>query len=327
MTETVELVNRLRDRVLAGGSITADEAYALADITDAEGVRALGDAAAEVTARMVPRTFDSCSIVNARSGRCSENCKWCAQSAHWSTGCATYDLVDEEECMAAARHNAARGVRRFSLVASGRAVRGEALKRVAAMLRRAGEETGIFTCASLGLLGRDELQELWDAGVRRYHCNLEAAPSHFSTLCTTHTIDDKLATIAAARAIGFEVCSGGIIGMGETARQRAELAITLRKACPASIPINVLCPIPGTPLADTPPISEDDIINTVAVFRMVHPKVEIRFAGGRQRLSREAQLEAMRVGVNAGVTGDLLTTTGSTIDSDRRLATDAGYQF
>ncbi|MDE6498633.1 MAG: biotin synthase BioB [Muribaculaceae bacterium] len=327
MSGTVEMVAALRDRVLSGGSITPEEAYALADITDSEGVAALRDAAAEVTARMVPRTFDSCSIVNARSGRCSENCKWCAQSAHWSTGCDTYDIVDEDECMAAARHNAARGVRRFSLVASGRAVKGAALTRIAAMLRRAKEETGISTCASLGLIGRDELQELWDAGVRRYHCNLEAAPSHFATLCTTHTVDDKLATIAAAREIGFEVCSGGIIGMGETARQRAELAVTLRAVCPVSIPVNVLCPIPGTPLADMDPISEDDIINTVAVFRMVHPTVQIRFAGGRMRLSREAQVEAMRVGVNGGITGDLLTTTGTTIDGDRQLAADAGYDF
>ena len=327
MNSTTQMIVALRDRVLAGGSITADEAYALADISDSEGVAALRDAAAEVTARMVPRIFDSCSIVNARSGRCSENCKWCAQSAHWHTGCETYDLVDEEECMAAARHNAARGVRRFSLVASGHAVKGKALARIAAMLRRAKEETGISTCASLGLIGPTELQELWDAGVRRYHCNLEAAPSHFATLCTTHTVADKLATIAAAREIGFEVCSGGIIGMGETARQRAELAVTLREACPVSIPINVLCPIPGTPLADTPPISEDDIINTVAIFRMVHPTLQIRFAGGRQRLSRQAQMEAMRVGVNGGITGDLLTTTGSTIDSDKRLAGDAGYEF
>lgn len=326
MTDT-ELVALLRERVLAGGNITPDEAYSLADITSPEGVAALRSAAADVTARFAPRRFDSCSIVNARSGRCSENCKWCAQSAHWNTGCHTYDIVDEDECMAAARHNAAKGVQRFSLVASGRAVRGEALARIASLLRRAHEETGIRTCASLGLLGREELQQLWDAGVRRYHCNLEAAPSYFEKLCTTHTVDDKLATIRAAREIGFEVCSGGIIGMGETARQRAELALKLREAAPVSIPVNVLCPIPGTPLADTPPISPDEIIDTIAVFRMVHPTVAIRFAGGRARLSREHQLEAMRVGVNGGITGDLLTTVGSTIDDDRRLVAEAGYEF
>ncbi|MDE6540906.1 MAG: biotin synthase BioB [Muribaculaceae bacterium] len=324
---SAETVATLRERVLAGGQITADEAYALAGISDPEGRRALRDAAADVTARFAPRKFDSCSIVNARSGRCSENCKWCAQSAHWNTGCDTYDIISEDDCMRAARHNARSGVHRFSLVASGRAVRGEALRKVAGMLRRAADETGIFTCASLGLLDRDELQQLWDAGVRRYHCNLEAAPSYFEKLCTTHTVDDKLATIRAAREIGFEVCSGGIIGMGETAMQRAELALKLREACPHSIPVNVLCPIPGTPLADTPPISADEVIDTIAVFRMVHPTVEIRFAGGRARLTREEQLEAMRVGVNGGVVGDLLTTVGSTIDEDKRLVHGAGYEF
>lgn len=321
------LVARLREFVLSGGQISEEEAYALAAINDAEGIRALRDAAADVTAAMCPRSFDSCSIVNARSGRCSENCKWCAQSAHWHTGCSTYDIIDEEECMAAARHNASRGVKRFSLVASGRAMHGAALDKVAMLLQRAKRETGIYTCASLGLLNREELQKLWDAGVRRYHCNLEAAPSYFGELCTTHTIDDKLATIRTARKIGFDVCSGGIIGMGETTRQRVELALKLREAAPHSIPINVLCPIPGTPLADTPPISPDEIINTVAIFRMIHPAVQIRFAGGRSRLSREEQLEAMRVGVNGGVVGDLLTTVGSTIDEDKRLVAEAGYEF
>ncbi len=163
--------------------------------------------------------------------------------------------------------------------------------------------------------------------MRRYHCNLETAPSLFPTLCSTHTIADKLATIEAAREIGFEICSGGIIGMGETHRQRAEFAIALRAARPDSIPVNILSPIPGTPLAGTPPISDDAILDTVAIFRFAHPRVVLRFAGGRKRLSREVQLEAMRVGINGGIVGDLLTTIGSSVAADRVLAAEAGYEF
>ncbi len=324
METDINVIKELKDKVLAGGRLTREEADRLAAVADREAV---WTAAEEITQAMCPRQFDSCSIVNARSGKCSENCKWCAQSAHYSTGCQTYDIIDDEECMAEARHNHSKGVKRFSLVASGRAVRGKAFDHICSMLRRVKDEVGISTCASLGLIGRDELQALWDAGVRRYHCNLETAPSHFATLCSTHTIDDKLATIRAAREIGFEVCSGGIIGMGETPEQRLEFAFTLREADPASIPVNILCPIPGTPLESAAPLTEEEFLDTVALMRFVHPTVQIRFAGGRSKMSRETQLRAMRIAVNGGVVGDLLTTVGSKIDDDRQLTSEAGYEF
>lgn len=321
------LVAGLRERVLAGGSITNEEAYALADITDTAALEELLEAAEAVTKRFSPRKFDSCSIVNARSGRCPENCKWCAQSAHYTTGCKEYAIVDRGECRAAAEACARHGIGRLSLVASGRAARGEALEQMAEALAEVRERYGLDTCASLGLLGREELQRLRDAGVRRYHCNLETAPSFFPSLCTTHTIADKLTTIRTARELGLEVCSGGIIGMGESMRQRAELALALREAEPVSIPLNILCPIPGTPLEHAKPLTEREVLHTVAVFRMVHPRVQLRFAGGRDRLSREGQLRAMRIGVNGAIVGDLLTTVGSTVTEDRRLTAEAGYEF
>ncbi len=310
-----------------GRELRDDEVYALAELETAEGRKALRDGAERITRAFTKPVFDSCSIVNARSGKCSENCKWCAQSGHFKTGCHSYDIIDRDECLEAAAANAEAGIRRFSLVASGRAVKGRALTAMCSMLREAKERTGIFTCASLGLLGREELQELWDAGVRRYHCNLETAPSHFGTLCTTHTIEDKLRTIEAAREIGFSVCSGGILGMGESRRQRAEFALTLRRAQPHSIPLNILSPIPGTPLESTPLLGEDEFIDAVALFRFVHPHTELRFAGGRARLSRAAQAEAMRAGINAGVVGDLLTTLGSTVAQDKAMIEEAGLEF
>lgn len=320
----MKIIDRLKEKVLAGGEITYDEGVSL--ITTAD-IDALYDASAEITRKFCAKVFDSCSIVNVKSGKCSENCKWCAQSAHFQTGCETYDLLSRDECLEAARYNKAKGVKRFSLVASGRSVGGKTLDGICAILRDIRAETGISTCASLGLLSREELQKLWDSGVRRYHCNLETAPSYFGKLCTTHTIEDKLATIAAAREIGFEVCSGGIIGMGETAEQRVEFGVTLRHAHPCSIPINILSPIPGTPLEGTAAISDADILATLAVFRFLHPSTQIRFAGGRSRLSRETQLKCLEIGMNGGIVGDLLTTIGSRIDEDKAMAAEAGYEF
>lgn len=321
------IVDRLLKKVLDGIELCETELYTLADIDSKEGKHAILEGAARITQQFVPGKFDTCSIVNARSGKCSEDCKWCAQSGHYSTGCDTYDLVDREEAMHIARYNAERGVGRYSLVASGRAVKGKALDHMCAILKEVQEKDRINTCASMGLLNEEELQQLWNAGVRRYHCNLETAPSHFSKLCTTHTTEDKIATINAARRIGFEVCSGGIIGMGETRRQRMELAITLRRVEPASIPINILCRIPGTPLENAEVLSDEEIVLTIALFRFAHPSVTLRFAGGRARLSREVQLQALRTGINGAIVGDLLTTIGSTIDEDKNLVESAGYSF
>ena len=181
----------LAEKICGGYILNETEAYALLDMPPEE----LRRAALQVSRQMMPRKFDSCSIINARSGHCSENCKWCAQSAHFATGCQNYDVVDHDECLREARYNHERGIARFSLVGSGRAVRGEAFGKVCAMLREIHETVGIKTCASLGLLDRESLRELRRSGVTRYHCNLETAPSFFGTLCTTHTIEDKIHTI------------------------------------------------------------------------------------------------------------------------------------
>ena len=322
-----ELVDAAKAKVLSGTMLSESELYALVDIESAEGITTLLEAAEEITAHFVSRKFDTCSIVNARSGRCSENCKWCAQSGHYSTGCDTYEIVDRDEALHVARYNAERGIGRYSLVASGRAVRGKALEQICEILHTAKQEDGISTCASLGLLDRNGLETLYAAGVHRYHCNLETAPSYFPQLCTTHAIADKLKTIKEAKEIGFEICSGGIIGMGESRRQRVELALILREIEPASIPLNILCPIPGTPLENTPPLSDEEILITVALFRFAHPGVTLRFAGGRSRLPREVQLRAMKIGVNGAIVGDLLTTIGSTIAEDKALVADAGFEF
>lgn len=319
LPNTADLINK----IFSGSDLTDDEVYSLLALPSDE----LREAAAAVHSKFSPRKFDSCSIINARSGLCSENCKWCAQSRHYSTDCEQYAIVDHDQCLDEARQSHKHGIGRFSMVASGRSVSGKALDSMCAMLSEIKSGVGIATCASMGLLSYEEMKKLREAGVMRYHCNLETAPSHFPTLCSTHTYDDKLQTIAHAHSLGMEVCSGGIIGMGESARQRAEFALALRRAKPVSIPINVLIPIPGTPLADTPAISDDEIIDTVAIFRLTHPRTTLRFAGGRKRLSTEVQLQCMRVGINGAIVGDMLTTIGNSVAEDRKLVTKADYEF
>lgn len=319
-------ISELKEKVLAGGELTEAEAMGLAVIDEA-GIDELIEAAAEVTRRFFNREFDSCSIINARSGRCPENCKWCAQSAHYKTSASVYPLVDRKTCMDAADMNRRHGIRRFSLVTSGRAMTGKDLDTACSYFEQLREEGGLHLCASMGLLDRESLEKLYKAGCTRYHCNLETAPSHFPALCSTHSLDDKLKTIRLAREVGMEVCSGGIIGMGETREQRIEFALALREIAPDSIPVNVLQPIPGTPLQDSEPLSQREILLTVAIFRMIHPRAVLRFAGGRARMSRDTQRRAMEIAVNGAIMGDMLTTIGSQVADDKKLIAECGYDF
>ncbi len=319
-------IKYLKEKVLAGGELSEAEAQSLTEIASADP-EGLLEAAAEVTARFGSRDFDSCSIINARSGRCPEDCKWCAQSARHNTDIDVYPLVDHDTCMKLADYNRSRGIGRFSLVTSGRNVGGKTFDRICDYYRELSAKEGIYLCASMGLLDREAMMKLREAGVRRYHCNLESAPSHFPTLCSTHSIEDKIKTIEAAREAGMEICSGGIIGMGETMEQRVEFALALRRVRPASIPINILCPIPGTPLENAAPLTDGEVLATVAIFRLIHPHAVLRFAGGRAFISKEAQRRALHIGINGSIMGDLLTTVGSQIDEDIEMVQEAGYNF
>lgn len=314
----------LRDKGLRGESVTREEAAWLAGYPDLD---AICDAANEISRRWQGNFVDSCSIVNARSGLCGEDCKWCAQASRHHTGCQTYNFLDPEEVMQAAEANDREGIRRFSLVTSGRAVTGSDLDKFCDMFKTLSEKTDLYLCASMGLLGETEMRKLKDAGVKRYHCNMETSEEYFKKLCTTHSPQDKHRTIRAARAAGLEVCSGGIIGMGETMADRIDFAFELRDLDVDSIPINILNPIKGTPLESTPLISEEDIIRTVAVFRFILPTKSLRFAGGRMRLSHDSMLRIMTGGVNGVLMGDMLTTVSNTIADDRILFKEADMNF
>lgn len=314
-----QITNRI---ITSGQGATIDEALALDNSCDTD---ALCDAADEIRRRWAGNRVHTCSIVNARSGRCGEDCKWCAQSAHHDTGIEEYEHIDRQELLRHFHANRDRGVQRFSLVTSGRKIGPAQIGHFCRLIGELHQLGGMDLCASMGLLGRDELQQLYDAGVRRYHCNLESSRSHFARLCTTHTIDDKLQTIRLAREVGMEVCSGGIIGMGESMRDRLELVDMCARAGAVSIPVNILSPIKGTPLQDTPLLSEDEITRSIALMRFVAPRCTLHFAGGRARLSRQAVSRILRGGLNGAMIGDLLTTVGSGVDDDYQTFEQTGY--
>ena len=317
-------LQEIKQKGLRGEGITRQEADWLATYEDLDS---LCDAADEISRKWQGNTVDSCSIVNARSGKCSEDCKWCAQAARYKTGCDIYDFLDDDDIRAAAKANEEAGIRKFSLVTSGRKVTKKDMERFCQIYKELSNDTNLYLCASMGLLGEEELKMLKDAGVKRYHCNMETSEKVFKTLCSTHAPEDKKKTIRKAREVGMEICSGGIIGMGETLADRIDFAFELAALGVDSVPINILTPIKGTPLEDTPLISEEEIIRTVALFRFILPTKSLRFAGGRLRLSQKSMLRMMTGGMNGVLMGDMLTTVSNTIADDRVLFKEANLKF
>jgi len=310
--------------IAEGYVITAEEALELS-VTDEKP--ALYETANRIRKEVCGDKFDLCSIVNARSGRCSEDCKWCSQSVHHNCAINEYEIIPQEEAIMTALNNRSRGVHRFSLVTSGRTATSEQIRRYAGIYRQIREQSDISLCASMGLLEREQLRELRLSGVVHYHCNIETAPSFFPKLCSTHTLQEKEKTIRIAREEGLKICSGVIIGMGETMAQRVEMALYLRDLGVLSIPMNILMPIKGTPLENMEPLPQEEILTTIALFRFINPKANIRFAGGRDNIvSRQA--EALSAGINASLVGDYLTTIGSTtIEQDISAFKAAGFNI
>jgi len=319
----MESVSGLEKKIEEGYRPDYDEALSLMRSLSLEDLCALAHA---LRLQYQGKRVDMCSIMNARSGKCGEDCKWCSQSRFHHTDIEVYPLVDAESALREAVHNASKGVSRFSLVTSGRALSPADAERICAIYRRIGSECPIKLCASLGLLNREQLFQLKESGVTRYHCNLETAPSYFLQVCTTHTIDEKLQTIEWAREAGLEICSGGIIGMGESEEQRVEFALAIRRTGAVSIPVNILNPIPGTRLAGMPPLKDEEVIRAVAMIRILNPEASVRLAGGRSRI-KAVEPELFRCGISGSIVGDLLTTTGSDIDTDKAMFLRLGFEL
>ncbi len=317
-------LKEIRERALNGTGATMEEAGWLIEKAPKED---LYDAAHEITMKCADKVFDTCSIINARSGRCGEDCKWCAQSIHHKTNISVYPMVSGKECLELALHNEKLGIGRYSIVTSGRSLSDADVENLCGIIRDLHKNCGLKICASIGLVSKEQLERLKQAGLERLHCNLETAPSIFGNYCTTHTTEQKLATLKAAQEVGIEICTGGIFGMGETPEQRVEFAFALRRTGTKSVPFNILNPIPGTPLEGAVPMSDDEILSTIAMLRFVMPDVGIRFAGGRSRCSKDLVMKAFYVGVNAAIMGDMLTTAGTDISDEFRFIREAGYSL
>ena len=262
---------------------------------------------------------DLCSIINGRSGRCPEDCKYCAQSAHHHTNCEVYDFLPEEKIVELCKLNESEGVDRFSIVTAGKALTGKEFDKAIHAYETMKKECKIDLCASMGFLSADQLHRLHEAGVTSYHHNIETSRRNFPNICTT-----QIETLKKVKAEGMCACSGGIIGMGETWEDRLDMAISLAELGIDSIPINALMPIPGTPLENLPRLSEEDILRTIAFFRYINPDANIRLAAGRALLTNDGEI-AFKSGASATITGNMLTTVAcATIRSDRQMLTDLG---
>ncbi len=266
-----------------------------------------------------------CSIVNAKSGACSEDCAFCAQSAHHNTAVETYGIQESEQLISARDNVSDLPISHFGIVTSGPAPRPDELGEIIAALE-SGEIEDINWCASLGALNEKELARLKEAGLKRFHHNLETAPSYFSEICSTHSIEERMETVRRAKKIGLEVCCGGILGLGENNKQRVEFAFALRELGVDSIPLNFLLPIPGTRLAEIQPLQPLEILRIIIMFRLVNPEAELKVCAGRKNL-RDLQSIIFYAGATGMMIGDLLTVAGRDEETDLKMLDDLGFSY
>ncbi len=310
------------EQIEKGGDISIAQALELAATVQPEELFAAADS---LRRSLHGNAFDLCSIINARSGRCSEDCRFCAQSGHYKTEIETYDSIGSIEALIQGRDNDAHGVERLSLVTAGRTASRQQLEEYGKIYKELREQTRLRLCASMGLLTPEKANLLRSYGVERYHCNLEASRNFFPKVCTTHTWEEEVETIRIARKAGMDVCSGGIIGMGETLRDRLELAFELRDLEILSIPINILTPIANTPFEYLKPLPLSEILTCIALFRLINPRAVVRLAGGRSGMG-EDQYRCFTSGANGAIVGNYLTTAGNSLKGDITMIRRLGFE-
>ncbi|MFZ5634750.1 MAG: biotin synthase BioB [Bacillota bacterium] len=321
----VGMLREIEERILNGDCITGEEALRLTELREQE-IYELIFVSNRVTRHYRGLKLELCSIINARSGNCSEDCKFCAQSARYDTGAKAYPMVSPEETLRQAMIMEKAGAKRFSLVTSGRGISDCDLETVLVAIGLLRRETGLNLCASLGIIDEKKALMLKEAGVSMYHHNLETAPSYFSRICTTHSYGDRVETIKAARRAGLRVCAGGIIGLGESFSQRVELALEIRRLGVDSVPVNFLNPIRGTPLGNSPIPPPLSLLHALAIFRLILPGSVIRLCGGRREGLRDLQALALMAGADGVMIGDYLTTKGEDLSKDMQMFADLGLK-
>jgi biotin synthase len=318
------LLTELVERILAGNNISYEEALELANLPDSETISFFSHAN-QLRNHFFGNRIHLCSIINAKSGLCPENCSFCAQSVHHTTNAPLFPLVEEEEIVSGAIRAESEGSGCYGIVTSGSGIRqGEELERIRQALTRIREETGIPPACSLGVINLEIASILKEAGMEKYHHNLETARSFFPNICTTHAYDDDLETLKAVKQAGLKVCSGGIFGMGESRAQRVELAFTLREMGVDSVPINFLNPIEGTKLADADYLTPMECLRIIALYRFILPDKQISVCGGREKNLRDLQSWMFFAGASGTMIGNYLTTSGRAPLDDWQMLLDLG---
>ncbi len=311
------IVGRMSGMAEGGELLSRSEANELALLPASDTLDMIS--AAGVARALYAPSFFNCGIINAKSGKCPENCAFCAQSAHHDTDAPIYPFVSEETLMKKAEEAARAGAVRFGIVTSGTALTERDVEPLCRAVERIVKEVGIAVCGSLGMLTPERAQIYREAGMTRYHHNLETAESYFPHICTTHAYEEDKASVRAAKAAGMEVCSGGIIGLGESWEQRVELAFTLKELDVDSIPLNFLNAIAGTRLEVMPRLSPQEALRSIALFRLIHPRKNILIAGGRSHVLQEWQSWLYAAGANGMMIGNYLTTTGASFEADHAM--------
>lgn len=283
----------------------------------------------EISSKYMKDDVEFCSLINARNGKCSQNCKYCAQSSHYCTNIESYPLVDIEEVKKAALEAKEHKASRFAIVTSGKTPdEGRDFQLELDMIKEINKIEGLNSCASIGILDEEQAKQLAGSGLKRFHHNINTAKSYYPEVCTTHTWDDRLKTCKLVKKYGMELCCGVILGMGESVEQRVEMALELAEIQPDSIPINILMPIPETPFENyLDKIDEENVLRTLAIFKIANPQAVLRFCGGRMRLSEENQKKALRTCVEGILIGNYLTTTGKKPEQDIKTVAELGKKI
>ncbi len=265
--------------------------------------------------------IEFCSLINARNGKCSQNCKYCAQSSHYCTNIESYPLVEIDEVRKTALEAKSHKASRFAIVTSGKTPDESDFDKMLDMIKEINKIDGLKSCASIGILNEEQAKRLAESGLRRFHHNINTSKSYYPEVCTTHSWDDRLNTCKLVKKYGMELCCGVILGMGESIEQRVEMALELAEIQPDSIPINILMPIPETPFENyLDKIDEENVLRTLAIFKIANPKSVLRFCGGRMRLSEENQEKALKTCVEGILIGNYLTTVGKEPQEDIKTA-------
>jgi biotin synthase len=319
-------IDEYASRALAGERLSRCEGLTILD-TPQEDIPYLFAAASEVRRHYKGDSIELCSIVSAKSGMCSEDCAFCAQSAHHETGAPVYPLMDEREILERARAAEESGARKFGIVTSGRGVEGaDTLDRICSAVAAIRKETRLGRCASLGALSHAQLEKLKEAGLQSVHHNIETSERFFPSICSTHTYADRIETVRAAKEVGLTVCCGGILGMGESNEHRVEMALALRELGVDSVPLNFLNPIPGTRLEKAAPPHPLELLKIISMFRFLLADKDIRVCGGREKNLRSLQPLMYLAGANGAMLGNYLTTSGRAPREDVEMISDLGLR-